>query len=163
MIEQITIPIWVSLSNETRGKLREIFKIPMSTHTEVVTDHMGKGIILCDGSTNVDLQVITVEKLQDFLGSIALNENIYDLFKRAVMKIESKEETVESTARQLELPLDTRDVPKNAIEVKRADIKADQDGITEIKTSTTFRCPECIYENASKQGMRMHMMRKHKN
>ena len=146
MIESITVPQWVSLKQETRNKLREIFKVPKSTHTEIVTDQYGKANVLCDGSTNVDLQVITTERLVDYLGGAAVNETIYDLFKRAVEKVET----------------DIPNIIKKAPEIPKiepaSDIKADSKVV-----GNTIKCEKCAFESASKFAMRMHVGKKHKS
>ena len=150
MIEQITQPIWVSLKLETRNKLREIFKVPRSSASETITDNFGVSHIVSDGSTNVDLQAITVEKLVEYVGSAAINETIYDLFKRAVAKAETPAIVIE-----------TVDVHKGDF-LKMPEIKDATPTINVPEGKTPlFKCPECAYTHASKRGMRMHQMRKH--
>lgn len=138
-MEQIYVQQFVLLKESTRNKLREIFRIPRSSHAEVVTDHMGVGTVVCDGTTNVDLQQLTVEKMRDYLGTAAVNETISDLLKQVVDKIEYVEPPVEIK------PVEVKIEPK--VEEK-----------VEINVN---KCPDCEYVNASKQGMRMHVLRKH--
>lgn len=133
-IEQITVPIWVSLSQETRNKLRQIFFIPHSSHAEVVTDAMGNSKVISDGTTNEDLKTLSVERMRDFLGSAAINETVYDLFKRTVEKVE--------------------EVTNGTLEPKIENGSA-------ILPTNTLKCPDCEYTHASKQGMRMHIYAKH--
>lgn len=136
MIEQVTVPTWVSVKYETRTKLRELFMIPHSSHAEVITDAMGHSTVMSDGTTNTDLQSLTVERLRDYLGSAAINETVHDLFKKVVEKIEKPVEIV----------------PQGSInEVKSEPIK-------EVNNN---KCPDCEYTHASKQGLRMHIMKKH--
>lgn len=88
MIDQITIPEWVSVNAETRAKLRNILKIPKSGSTQTEIDAFGHGRVITDGCTHADLQNITVEKLVDYLGTAAVDENIHSLFKQAIEKVE---------------------------------------------------------------------------
>ncbi len=55
---------WVSLPLEVRVKLREALKIPISVATEVKNNQ-----VVCDGSCDKDLAVISVEALQAFVKS----------------------------------------------------------------------------------------------
>jgi len=104
LIDQVTVPLWVSVKTETRKKLREIFMVPQSAYTETVVDPFGQSYLVSDGSTNADLQVITVEKLREFLGSAATDETVYDLFKRVVEKLESEEQKTEEP--KIEVPVE---------------------------------------------------------
>ena len=142
MIQQITTPLFVSLSPETRDKIREIFKVPRTSYAEVVTNPMGQATVVCDGTTNVDLQQLTVEKMRDFLGTAAINETIYDLFKKCVEKIETP------VPEAIVQPVSTT----TANIASPNDIKA---------TINVNKCPDCAYTHASVKGLRMHILRKH--
>jgi hypothetical protein len=144
-IEQITTPIFLSVSKETRDKIRKEFLIGMSGHAEVVTDQFGKATVLCDGTTNSDLQNLTVEKMRDFLGTAAVNETVYDLFKRVVEKLEYVEpvETVVTTVEPVKEETKTVEVDSKIVGDK-------------------IKCEKCDFESASKFAMRMHVSRKHK-
>lgn len=139
--------MWVSVNSNTRDKLREIFKIPRTSHAEVITDSMGKGTVVCDGTSNVDLQELTVEKMIDFLGTAAIDETIYDLFKKVVEKIETPE-LIESTTIELKPSIE----PINA----SSDVLKEEQTIINVN-----KCPDCEYTHASKQGLRMHIYKKH--
>ncbi len=66
---------WVSLPNEVRYKLRSLFQIPRSSNT-VVDD----GVIITDGTTNEDLQELTTDKMQDYVGSTSTDfHKLFDL------------------------------------------------------------------------------------
>ncbi len=140
-LEQVTIPIWVSLDIETRNKLRQIFLIPKSSHADVVTDHMGVARVMSDGTTNEDLKQLSVEKMRDYLGTAAINETVYDLFKQVVDKIEKVE-----TFKEIE------NLPNPFIQV----IHDKVDFVPKV-----LKCEDCDYTHASKQGLRMHILKKH--
>ena len=91
MIDQITQPEWVSIKQETRHELRKIFMIPRSGSAITENDAMGKGHVISDGCTNSDLQALTTEKLIDYLGGAAVNDNVHTLLKEVVEKIEGIE------------------------------------------------------------------------
>ena len=64
MTIQLSVENWVSLPQETREKLREIFNIKRSANACVVDNRL-----VCDGSSYDDLAVVTVKAMQDYLGS----------------------------------------------------------------------------------------------
>lgn len=151
-IEQITTPIFLSVSKETRDKIRKEFLIGMSGHAEVVTDQFGKATVLCDGTTNSDLQNLTVEKMRDFLGTAAVNETVYDLFKRVVEKIEEPEKIAKI------LEVDREEGIKSGILSPEPIIQQTEKPQT---INNVNKCPDCEYTHASKNGLRMHIMKKH--
>ena len=55
---------WVTLPQEVRTKLREVFSINRSQPTEVKNN-----MVISDGSNETDLSVVTLEALQGFVGS----------------------------------------------------------------------------------------------
>ena len=59
---QITYKQWLSLPNNIRQKMVEIFEIPRSGDTEVLGSQL-----ICDGYFEEDLQEITLKKLQEYL------------------------------------------------------------------------------------------------
>jgi hypothetical protein len=149
-IEQITVPLWLSVTKETRDKLRELFLIPKSASCEVVTNEMGVGIVISDGTTNVDLQQLSVPKMIDYLGTAAIDETVYDLFKRCIEKIETI--VISTPIPSIEKPL----VPI-AETLPQNDIKADSKVVGD-----TIKCEKCEFQTASKFAMRMHVGKKHK-
>ncbi len=81
---QINVPDWVALPFETRQKLVKQFGVPKSGGSEVQNLSTGNRIV-SDGHTHQDLKAITVEKLQEFTGS--LSTDFYDLFSQAISKL----------------------------------------------------------------------------
>jgi len=150
-IEQIVTPIWLSVSVETRNKLRQIFFIPRSSHAEVVTDHMGVGTVMSDGTTNVDLQALTVAKMQEYLESIATNDTVFDLFKRCVQKIETPEVVLVNT--------DSVTGQKEII-AKPSEFKPDV-AVDAKLVDGSIKCEKCAFESKSKFAMRMHVGKRH--
>lgn len=61
---QVNVHDWLQLPMETRVKIREMFKVPKSEGAWVEN-----GMVRSDGTTYKDLQAITPEKMQAFLGS----------------------------------------------------------------------------------------------
>ena len=74
--------IWLSLSSETRQKLKILLSIPRTGGTEVVD-----GRVVSDGYTDRDLQVITLERLQELAGST--ESDFYKLFNQLVQNVEN--------------------------------------------------------------------------
>lgn len=87
---QCTIPQWLEQKPEVKVKLIEIFSIPKTGVSEVVTDSMGHAKQTCDGFTHKDLTAITVDKMRDYLGMdiTQISETFYTLFDRTLAKIE---------------------------------------------------------------------------
>ena len=147
MIEQIVVPQWVSVKAETREKLRGILMIPKTGHCETITNELGVSQVVSDGTTNIDLLSITVEKLIGFLGSAAINETVYDLFKRAVKKIEEPE---------IEHLLVPPEMIQQVSEITST-IVADSKVVGDV-----IKCEKCQFETKSKVAMRLHVGKKHK-
>jgi hypothetical protein len=78
---------WLSLSIETRAKLREIFSIPRSGVTQVEDQR-----VISDGVKVEDLMTLTVEKLQAFVASE--ETDLYKLFDLALIKIANPESSL---------------------------------------------------------------------
>lgn len=76
--------MWLSLDNATRHKIRLAFSIPRSSNT-VVSD----GKIESDGTTDEDLQHLTVKKMQDF--TLSESDDFHQLFDKVVDKIMNPE------------------------------------------------------------------------
>ncbi len=152
MQEQVTVHLWVSVKTDTRNKLRGIFLIPKSSFAQVVTDHMGIATVISDGSTNEDLKCLTVEKMQDFLGSVAANDTVFDLFKRCVEKMEY-------IAPIEEKPL-TEPISENPIVMETTSEETKTPNVPNVPN--VYKCADCAYTHASPRGIRMHSMKKHK-
>ncbi len=80
MIQTLSLHMWLSLDNETRHKLRLLFSIPRSSNT-VVND----GKIESDGTTNEDIQHLTIKKMQDFV--LSNSEDMHQLLNAVLNKI----------------------------------------------------------------------------
>lgn len=76
--------MWLSLNNEMRHKVRTLFAIPRSSNT-VVND----GKIESDGTTNEDLQHLTIQKMQDFV--LSDSNDMHYLFGLVIEKIKNPE------------------------------------------------------------------------
>ncbi len=91
MTNQITVSDWLTLTSETREKLRKILGVPKSASTIVESDQFGKSKVMSDGCTNADLQSITVQKLMDYLdGDFTPEDTLNTLFEKAIAKLEAK-------------------------------------------------------------------------
>ncbi len=84
MIQTLSLHMWLSLDNETRHKLRILFSIPRSSNT-VVND----GKIESDGTTNEDIQHLTIKKMQDF--ALSESEDMHQLLNTVLNKIRNPE------------------------------------------------------------------------
>lgn len=171
-MEYITIHDWLPLKKETREKLQQIFFIPKTGMTEVETDQFGKAHVMKDGFTPVDLQVITVEKLVDYLGTAAINETIKDLWKRAVEKVEMltiPEEEFNKFLKEAERVADQPFIETQE-EIKEKFLKIynqvkplvekDIELRKEIKEMNTAdkqtKCDQCHFVTGSVRGMKVH-------
>ncbi len=108
MTIQLSVENWVSLPQDTRDKLREVFNVRRSTMASVVG-----GRLMCDGSTYEDLGVITVEAMQSFLGS--KDKNFQDLIAKCIAKVngeEVKEEVKEMVKEVVEVVGSVEEKPK---------------------------------------------------
>ncbi len=76
---------WLELSEETRGKLRDLFAIPKTGGREVY----GKRLV-SDGTTPENLKALSLEKMQEFLGG-TIEPDFHLLFRTVVNKIENPE------------------------------------------------------------------------
>lgn len=81
---QLSVPDWVSLPQDIRTKLKNQFQIPRSGGSEVQTFSTGNRIV-SDGHTHQDLKAISLEKLQEFVGSNS--QDFYGLFQQAIDKL----------------------------------------------------------------------------
>lgn len=152
-MEFITIHQWVPLNKSTREELKKVFLIKMSGLIKVETDSRGVSSVLDDGVTDEDLRVITVEKLQDFLGSIALNDTLEDLFKQTVIRIESP----------IENPITSESLESfTPTEVPLSDVLLPLPPLQENTATTQLQCEKCPFQTGSKFALRMHVGKNHK-
>jgi hypothetical protein len=82
---QLSQRLWLQFPRETRLKLAETFSIPRSSINEVVDQ-----TVISDGYTVTDLNAITIEKMQAFLGSKKMD--FFELLNGCVDKLEGKGE-----------------------------------------------------------------------
>lgn len=150
-MEYITIHQWLPLKKETREKLKEIFYLKSTGMVEVETDQFGKSTIKNDGFTNTDLQVITVEKLVDYLGTAAVNETIYDLWKLVVEKVEMPEKHF----------LDELKEPLKPVQVINPEVLPPHEGLpghaVPMNTADNqLKCVRCPFVTGSSRGLKIH-------
>lgn len=79
----LSMHTWVSLSNEMRLRIRNIFNIPRSGHV-IVND----GQIETDGTTPQDFASLTVEKMQEYLGD--KSDDFYKLFDKVLARVQDE-------------------------------------------------------------------------
>lgn len=106
---QLYMSFWVTLPAEVRSKMREYFSIRRSTSTVVEGTTHGS-IVRCDGSSDTDLQAVSLEKMQHLLNSESedfgkLLEQTVEHFKHLVAgdlkeKIETSQKQAEDEAKQ---------------------------------------------------------------
>jgi hypothetical protein len=80
---QLSQRLWLQIPRETRLKLAETFGVPRSSINEVVDQ-----VVVSDGFTVTDLNAITTEKMQAFLGS--KKTDYFELLYACVDKLEGK-------------------------------------------------------------------------
>lgn len=84
MLIQLTQTQWLALSAPVKARLKEIFAIPRSEGT-----HMVDNRVLSDGHNHRDLSLITIEKMQDYLGHPRKEgEPFYDVFEQVLARVE---------------------------------------------------------------------------
>lgn len=133
--------LWLQQDKEIRVKLAEMFKIPKTGLVEVVTDAFGKSQVKSDGHTNADLQVLTVERMQEYLETMPSDISMEDLFKMVVTKAGGVKHGPEV---------------ESATEMPSV-VKETVSGIPESK----FACDKCEYKASNKGILTMHKKNKH--
>jgi Na+-transporting methylmalonyl-CoA/oxaloacetate decarboxylase gamma subunit len=110
---QLYSSYWVSLPSTVREQMREHFGIRRSVGTCV-----DGGRVICDGSTDVDLAVVTVEKMQELLKS----------------KEQSFESLLATTIRYFSDALEREKVIKEAEEAERYEMvqEAEQKSLADV-------------------------------
>ena len=140
--------MWLQLDKEVRGRIREIFHITYSGHTEVVDNK-----VVSDGATHKDLEALSVDKMRDFVGQDAvIEETVFTLFDKTVKKVKEELELLKPTP-------DRTEEPENMIE-----IKSNEDGsITLTPTiKPILKCDICGKDCSSKVVLAMHKGKMHK-
>ena len=79
----LNIGMWVSLSPEVRNKIRSVFNIPRSGNV-IVND----GRIETDGTTFDDFKVLTIQKMQEYVGDTSTD--FHKLFDKVVDKVRNE-------------------------------------------------------------------------
>ena len=92
---QLVTPQWLALPQEVRAKFVEVFHIKKSGCTQIFGNKL-----MSDGCTHEDLAVVTVEKMQEFLGST--KQDFYVLLNDCVKKITGGPENVIETVNKVE-------------------------------------------------------------
>ena len=87
---QLTQPQWIELDPEVKSQLINIFKIPRTEPTKITQGYVpGKGQVTTvhsDGHSHKDLSVITVEKMQEYLGNYETTD-FYALFSQVLNRL----------------------------------------------------------------------------
>lgn len=65
-MDKIYQPLWLTLDKKTRDHLARVFGVPTSGIAEIRDQ-----VIISDGRTNADLESITKEKMEEYVGSTA--------------------------------------------------------------------------------------------
>lgn len=108
---------WLSFTLSTRGELRKIFELPRSGHVEV----MGS-LVICDGTMAEDLEHLTTEKMQKYLGSP--ETDFYKLLTMVIEMIEHPEVSEIDTTLEVHIP--ATDIPQTIESVEtRKEVKID--------------------------------------
>lgn len=76
----------MALPATTRERLRELLKIQKTGQTEVRTDGSSNSVLVSDGVTAIDLEVITIDLLNDFVKPNNKDLSFPDLWVMAVHK-----------------------------------------------------------------------------
>lgn len=84
---------WRKLEPEVRNRLVEIFGIQRSGRAVVVSLDAGKSDVQSDGYLDKDLEVITLERLNEFLGSE--ETDFYEALKKVIEKIHAENKAQE--------------------------------------------------------------------
>ena len=80
MQQILSLGSWVSLPNEVRWRIRNIFNIPRSGVSDVVDFR-----IVSDGTTHEDIKVLTAPKMQEYLGT--KEQDFHRLFDLVVARV----------------------------------------------------------------------------
>lgn len=74
MFEKVYVQIWITLDKETREHLSKVFSIPTSGIAEIRDQ-----TLVSDGKTNIDLQSITKEAMEAYVGSASDFTRLWEL------------------------------------------------------------------------------------
>lgn len=82
MFDKIYVQNWMSLSKEVRNHLMETFNIQRSGITEIRDQD-----VITDGVTNADLSVLTLDNLNEYIGSVETFPRAWEI---TLMKVHSE-------------------------------------------------------------------------
>lgn len=119
MLDKIFVHNWMALPATTRARLRELLNIPKTGQVEVSTTGGNDSVLVSDGVSANDLNVVTIELLKEFTQSKETE------FPRLwVLAVKKADETLSEVGKQLvvEKPVSTGD--NGALEIK--DEKSDK-------------------------------------
>lgn len=147
-IDQVSTSEYIKQKQETREALREIFGIQRTGKTETIIDAQGKGHVVSDGMTFKDLEVLTFQRLKEFVHDGTDDNNVHSLFIKAVNKIEApKEDFSKNNVSSDEIPQEPKVVSEEKIEQPQSGDK----------------CAKCEFRTASKIAMKLHFGKFHKD
>ncbi len=109
---QISQHEWLRLKLETRKNIAAIFRIPRSGGTEVVGQ-----TVVSDGYTYNDLALLTLDKIQEFLG-MPKEKDFYKLLNILVERLEQPVISIDAPieAKAVEVPNEKHFFPGSFIE-----------------------------------------------
>lgn len=90
METQLSQAQWLELPMPVRDRLRRTFGIQKSAPTQVTLGTYGKA--QCDGSTDKDVSVLTVDAMQKYLGNYHLTD-FFTLFTEVLTRMDAEEKT----------------------------------------------------------------------
>jgi hypothetical protein len=85
---QVTIPQWLQIPRELRGRIVEIFKIPRSGGTVVIDN-----VVTTDGYTHEDLSLLSLPVLQEYLQEPG-ESDLFALMNLLIMKLQDEQEKI---------------------------------------------------------------------
>lgn len=110
---------WLRVIPETRLFLADHFNIKRSGSTQV--EQRGEAYVVSDGFTPTDLEGLTVEKMQEYLGSKESNVHVlFELLVNAIQNPPAPNEVAEVLADKIP----SNETPKEATEVKKGTRKS---------------------------------------
>ena len=118
---QMVIPQWLALDMSVRLRLKEIFNIPRSEGTSVVS-----GVVTCDGHTHADLRAITQEKINAFLGEESTD--FYGSLEKVIEKVLNEQAAAEDAEAELHA--------KEQLELVKEQRKATLDAVHKLLEAT---------------------------
>jgi hypothetical protein len=122
---QLNTAQWLELPSETRQKLINIFNIPKSEPTFISGGTSSR--VISDGHNHKDLAVITVDKMQKYLGNYELTD-FFALFGQVLNRIADEDK---ATVGDIIKRVETENLGKWLMVFKDIRDKAKEFGLTE--------------------------------